>query len=278
MNPKITQLTATDIPAAQQLVELAGWNQLPVDWQRMLLAEPAGCFKACLEDQLVGTVTTITYGRTVAWIGMMLVHPDVRRQGIGKLLMQTAIDYLRARQVKHIGLDATPAGRPLYEQLGFGVAATWERWRREAAADPTAPVGSAAAVIQPNIPAAARQLDQLACGFDRWDFIRRLCDDSTCVTSGRCSFGLTRPGRLANYLGPVVVEHSDDASPILRVLLASSRQAYLWDIPPYNAAALALANSLHFTPVRTLYRMWLGPTGPAGQPTNLYAISDPATG
>lgn len=278
MNPRISQLTSADIQSAQRLVELAGWNQLPEDWQRMLSAEPAGCFKASVEDQLVGTVTTIAYGQTVAWIGMMLVHPDMRRQGIGKLLMQTAIAYLRSRRVQHIGLDATPAGRPLYEQLGFHVAATWERWRREptTASAPLSPSPGSAA-HKPQLSTAARKLDQLACGFDRWDYLQRLGEVSTCATSGQGSFGMARAGRLASYLGPVVVEHAAEARTLVHTLLAASGEAFLWDIPPHNDSALALAASLQFSPVRTLYRMWLGAAGPAGQPTGIYAISDPAT-
>lgn len=279
MNPLISQLTLADIQAAQQLVELAGWNQLPADWQRMISAEPAGCFKASIDGQLVGTVTTIAHGQSVAWIGMMLVHPDMRRQGIGKLLMQTAIAYLRSRQVQYIGLDATPAGRPLYEQLGFHVAATWERWRREAnIAEVPLSQTPDSGVPTPQLPPAARRLDQMACGFDRWDYLQRLGEVSTCVICDQGSFGMARAGRLASYLGPVVVEHATEAATLVHTLLATNGEAVLWDVPPHNAAARALASSLQFSPVRTLYRMWLAAAGPAGQPTSIYAISDPATG
>ena len=125
METQIDLLRACDVSSAQSLVEIAGWNQLPADWLRLLTREPRGCFKATAAGRLLGTVTTIVYGTELAWIGMMLVHPDARRQGIGTQLMRHAIDSLLAQGVKSIALDATPAGRPLYEQLWFKVSAAW---------------------------------------------------------------------------------------------------------------------------------------------------------
>ena len=45
---------------------------------------------------------------------MMLVHPDVRRQGIATKLMQHVIEWLQNRAVQCIKLDATPAGAKVY--------------------------------------------------------------------------------------------------------------------------------------------------------------------
>lgn len=54
-------------------------------------------------------------------IAKMMVHPSARRQGLGRLLMQTAID--RARQLGKtlVTLDTRTgdAGEPLYRSLGF---------------------------------------------------------------------------------------------------------------------------------------------------------------
>ena len=76
-----------------------------------MLLEPSGCFAARVGGRLIGTVTTTTYGRSVAWIGMMVVDPDFRRKGIGTALMRRAIDHVQGRGVRVLKLDATPAGR-----------------------------------------------------------------------------------------------------------------------------------------------------------------------
>src|SRR5215475_4319142 len=116
---RLRRLQQSDLPAADELRQLAGWNQRPKDWRRLLSLEPDGCFVAVHNGSVVGTVTTTTYGLALAWIGMMLVHPDQRRKGVGTRLMRHAIEYLRGRGIECIKLDATPAGRPVYEKLGF---------------------------------------------------------------------------------------------------------------------------------------------------------------
>ena len=54
-------------------------------------------------------------------IGMVLVPPEKRRMGIGTALLMHGIEYLEAKGVAAVKLDATPLGRPLYEKLGFVV-------------------------------------------------------------------------------------------------------------------------------------------------------------
>ena len=125
---QVRSLTVTDLSFAEELSQLAGWNQTHQDWRRLLDYEPDGCFLADLEGRPAGTVTTTSYGTTLGWIGMMLVHPESRRQGVATALMQQSLNYLREKGVACIKLDATPAGQPVYERLGF--TAEWEfcRW------------------------------------------------------------------------------------------------------------------------------------------------------
>ena len=115
----IRLLTDGDIGAALALQQLEGWNQTVRDWSRLLQLAPTGCFAAELDGRLSGTVTTITYGGALAWIGMMLVAPEHRRRGIGTKLLSTALDYLQTAGIAAVKLDATPVGQPLYEGLGF---------------------------------------------------------------------------------------------------------------------------------------------------------------
>jgi len=47
------------------------------------------------------------------------VYPEFRRQGIGRRLMQTAIDWCRRQKFAAVYLHASKDGRHLYESLGF---------------------------------------------------------------------------------------------------------------------------------------------------------------
>jgi GNAT superfamily N-acetyltransferase len=46
-------------------------------------------------------------------------HPDHRKQGIGRQLMQTMIDWCRQQGFSFVSLHASKHGRHLYETLGF---------------------------------------------------------------------------------------------------------------------------------------------------------------
>src|SRR5215213_11315770 len=123
----IRLLFETDIPAAMQLKETAGWNQTKEDWHRLLELDPNGCFAAVKDGRLVGTTTTTMYGKDLGWIGMVLVDPQQRRQGIATQLMNVALDYLKDK-VRTVKLDATALGKPVYEKFGFQVESVLERW------------------------------------------------------------------------------------------------------------------------------------------------------
>src|SRR5438105_11990396 len=117
---RIRRMTAADVPLGMRLKEQAGWNQTEADWQRCLDLQPDGCFVAEWNDTPVGTTTTCVFGN-VAWIAMVLVDANHRGKGIGKALMNHALEYLDSAGVASIRLDATPLGQPLYEKLGFRV-------------------------------------------------------------------------------------------------------------------------------------------------------------
>ena len=56
---------------------------------------------------------------TKAYIMNMYTHPDHRRRGIARRTLGLLIDAALAAGVTDISLEATAAGRPLYESSGF---------------------------------------------------------------------------------------------------------------------------------------------------------------
>jgi GNAT superfamily N-acetyltransferase len=49
----------------------------------------------------------------------MYTEPGFRRKGVAKLIAETAIEWCRNHGYERINLDASEAGKPLYEKLGF---------------------------------------------------------------------------------------------------------------------------------------------------------------
>jgi GNAT superfamily N-acetyltransferase len=311
MSIVIRRLTEADLAAVDELRQLAGWNQTLEDWARLLSLEPEGCFLASSGGQIVGTVTTTCYSPAIAWIGMMLVHPDCRRQGIGTRLMTTALDYLSRRKGVTIRLDATPAGRPLYERLGFAAEWTLTRWQRPAldSAPPIQPTSPQVRELLESDWPAVVDLDASIFGAPRERLLRSLAQ----AVGGAIAhvwpaegalrgWGLLRPGSNAKYLGPLVCaagepcpsppigdglrggpgsegRHLEGWRPLLRALMAAaSSSAVTWDIPDENFSAQDTARYLAFEPIRPLTRMRLGPVPIAHPSPSLFAIADPALG
>src|SRR5689334_14800893 len=202
---EIRLLFESDIPAAMQLKEAAGWNQTESDWQRLLSLEPNGCFAAVKDGRLVGTTTTTTYGNELAWIGMVLVDPQQRRQGIATRLMNVALEYLKEK-VATVKLDATAEGKPLYERFGFRVESVLERWSG-------APNVRNAETSKVDTLHDLITLDRIAFAADRLKLIEKLIDDA-CVppvvlraADGTLNgYALARRGTNADYVGPVVAK------------------------------------------------------------------------
>jgi len=250
----IRLITREDIPACMRLKEAAGWNQTAQDWENLLALEPQGCWVYKIDGVVAGSTTAVCYGRDMAWIGMVLVQPEYRGQGIARKLMQHALQYLEGRGVRCTKLDATDMGRPLYEQLGFVHELVIERWAGTAS-------GKSGGVNLVQICAddvtAISTLDRAGFGADRTALLQRLLQtfsgDAVSLPRG---YVMGRPGANEYFLGPCVAESEDEARRLVAHFLARhAGKRVFWDLLPANEHAVSLARSLGFEPLRKLLRM-----------------------
>ena len=281
MQIEVRLLRETDVPAAVQLKELARWNQTENDWLRVLRLEPGGCFCATIDGEVVGTTTTTTYGQQLAWIGMVLVAPERRKLGIATRLMHAAIEYLSKAGIESIKLDATPAGHPLYEKLGFKEESLIERWQG---------IAGTPAVAGPTWDTTARRealaLDHRAFGADRSKLIDMLIEDS-CVppvlakaVNGQLSgYALARHGSAAVYLGPVIATGVEAATTLLDGLLGEvSGQSVYIDLNTNFENGRKVLTDRGFVKQRDLIRMSYGKKSQAGSSPSIFAIAGPELG
>jgi GNAT superfamily N-acetyltransferase len=276
-------LTREDLLFADSVRALAGWNQTLGDWERFLTAAPDGCFLAEWNGAPAGTATTITYSPALAWIGMVLVNPDYRRRGIGRALLEHCIKHLRERGVRCIKLDATPAGKQVYDGLGFKDEWALTRW--EHAATRWSAAESVPGIRSCRDVDAVESIDSEAFGVSRRVILEPLMKQSRSALAfederGRIvAYGLLREGSSALYLGPVVAASADAGAQLADALLADAegRKVY-WDIPDENATAVLHARARGFAPQRTLTRMYLGGNATPGDPHRQFAIAGPEVG
>jgi GNAT superfamily N-acetyltransferase len=261
----IRLLRQSDIPGAMRLKEAAGWNQTTADWERLLELEPEGCF--CLEHDgiLAATATAVTYGKDLAWIGMVLTLPEFRGRGFARSLMTAVMDFAASRGVATAALDATDMGIALYRQFGFESTGVVERCQRLEDADPVDPAGGGPWEL-------AADLDRSAFGTDRGRLLASLAS-SECASIPSLGYAMARPGSKAVYFGPCVTRSADNAEYLLRWFLARHpQQRVYWDILQENRDATRLASQYGFHSVRQLTRMFRGPALPE-DPSLVFAIA-----
>ena len=279
---EIRLLTKYDIRAGMRLSKLAGWNQTEGDWCRLLKLDPRGGLVACLNNRVVGTVTSTAYGTNLAWIGMVLVDPDCRRRGIATQLMQGTLDNLRACRVKTIKLDATSAGRPVYAALGFVDETRIERW-----AGTARPIGKTDCQVwtqqaRPKVLA----LDRLAFGAERSALLGSLIADSSVppltisASDGELrGFALARPGAVASYVGPIVATDQNAATSLLDGMLdqLDGRDLFI-DINSGFEGGAQIVTARGFVKQRDFTRMRFGLESNAGTSSLIFAIAGPEVG
>jgi GNAT superfamily N-acetyltransferase len=282
MSVRFRLMTTEDIPQAMSLKDAAGWNQTAADWQRFLSASPEGCFAAEDEDRLVGTSTTIVYEGRFAWIGMVIVDPQYRGQGIGTALLERAIQYLDSRCVPCMKLDATPLGKPLYEKLGFVSEYEIERWMlkrtpgQNAASEDRARTEASGDVLQ---------LDREIFGADRNRLLMSLAAAApefvlvAREVAGIAGYAFGRRGSRADHLGPWMARSEDVAATLLDEFLRRSRRELVFvDCMRRNPWAVPLVQARGFEFSRPLARMFRGTNHYAGRPELLCAVLGPEFG
>ena len=281
----LRRLTEADLSFADSVRALAGWNQTRADWMRFLATEPDGCLLAEWNGTPAGTATTTVYGTTMAWIGMVLVHPDFRRRGMGTALLRRCLDYLREREVPCVKLDATPAGRPVYVELGFQDEWTLTRWAGQGIPNPGTASDPRVRPWQNTDLARVNALDVAAFGVSRERLLAALEPQSLAAMVSESAsgdlegYGFLRPGSRALYLGPVVAASAAAGLRLIEALVMRAQgQPIFWDIPDQNDVAVAWAQHHGLTRQRPLTRMFLGQNLAPGLPCQQLALAGPEVG
>ena len=283
---RLRVMTEQDVSGGLRLNTLSGWNQTAADWGRFLKNNAHGCFVMEDDGKIVGTAATVNYESRFGWIGMVLVDPEYRKQGIGTQLLKKTVEYLDEENIRIMKLDATPQGKPIYTKLGFVEEYEIERWilKRPPSAIPSRQSSTCAALSDMQ-GERIFQFDKELFGADRSFLLRALCEEApefaTAVWEGEVlqGYAFGRHGLFADHLGPWMARTRAAAEQILQgFLVQSSRETVIVDCLKSNAMAVELLDSCGFAPSRPLTRMVRGPNLYPGKPDSFCAILGPEFG
>jgi|JI6StandDraft_1071083.scaffolds.fasta_scaffold14152_2 ribosomal protein S18 acetylase RimI-like enzyme len=270
-----------DIPEGLKLCRKAKWNQLEADWQVFLQHSPEACMVATFQDQIVGTVTTIRYQNSFSWIGMVLVDPDFRRQGIGQELLQKALQLLQSEET--VKLDATPQGREVYLKLNFVDEYQLTRMNLIAAKDPFYPT-TARAMQKEDLPLLIK-FDSKIFGADRSSLLQWmweqapefafLIEDENEIKG----YSIGRHGHDFVHIGPVIAQNLSIAKDlVIAALNKCAGRPVILDVLNVEPEWTAWLKEIGFTEQRNFIRMFRGTNRFKGVPENQFAIIGPEFG
>ncbi len=88
---------------------------------KYLARNPDTCFVAVEQGKIIGAILTGHDGRR-GYISHTAVSPDYRRQGVGRQLVETALNALKAQGINKVNLVAfvhNEQGNAFWEKMGF---------------------------------------------------------------------------------------------------------------------------------------------------------------
>lgn len=212
----LATMTPDHLDGAVALSQQAGWPHHREDWA-FVLALSNGVVG--LEDgRVVGTAMSTPLGDDVATVNMVIVDEAMRGRGLGRKLMQAALDAASGRTCL---LVATKDGLPLYEKLGF--VANGEIIQHQGLAVKVDAPDSISWANNDEFPRLV-EMDRLATGQNRTNILQLLNesaqfavirkDDEVEAFAGIRSFGR------GLVIGPVVAKNGDDARALIDFLLS----------------------------------------------------------
>lgn len=257
---RIGTMSREDLARTLDWAAAEGWNPGLHDAGCFHAADPGGFFMGWRDDRPVAAISAVKYGTGFGFVGLYIVDPAHRGQGLGWALWQHAMASLDGRIA---GLDGVVEQQANYRKSGFVLA---HRNVRHA--------GRARPLAQPVACVDLRTLDfDRVQAFDalhapapRTAFLRAwlaqpdshslgIVEDGELVASGTI-----RACREGHKIGPLHATTEAAADALFRALCArvAAGDAVHMDLPEPNAAARALAARHDLQPVFETARMYVG--------------------
>ncbi|MFI9778715.1 GNAT family N-acetyltransferase [Streptomyces sp. NPDC051956] len=219
----VRRLDAAELPACLSLSKDREWPHEDRKWA--LLFEVGEVYGIDAPDGgLAGVVVATRYGTGVTAISMMLVAERFGRRGLGRRLMNHALEHCRTDS---FSLTATDDGRPLYERVGFRTTGLCFKYTGVYRPAPQEPTGPATRPARAGDLPAVLALDAEVFGAPRDQLLRRL------QTFGEDFRVVDGPGGIAGFggcwrnvdntvIGPVVAQDTAVATALIADLAAGA--------------------------------------------------------
>ncbi|MDP9077124.1 MAG: GNAT family N-acetyltransferase [Bacteroidota bacterium] len=210
------------------------------------------CFpvKVVADNAIAGIGAAIIHN-DVAWLGHIIVHPNHRGKGIGRLITQTLVDISNQNKCETIYLIATDLGAPVYQKVGF-ITETEYLFFKDIN---TGELSGSSTYIEPYRDDFREQvsiLDKLTSGEDRMFHLENHFEHG-CLF---CRNNIVEGFYLPTWGEGLIIANTESAGlELLKQHLSIEDKAVF---PKENLAATAFLYEKGFKEIRTAKRMRLG--------------------
>jgi GNAT superfamily N-acetyltransferase len=164
---ELRDLTPADVDAAVALATAQGWRDRRRFYDLVLKTSTSRARVGTVNGSIIATGIATANG-PVGWLGGIVVDARFRERGYGRAMTENLIELLRAAGCSTVSLEATNAGRPMYERMGFRLVTHYhqlEAGHLDVAPDP--PAGTRVRELAAADLPAIIELDRAATGEDR---------------------------------------------------------------------------------------------------------------
>ena len=268
-------MSRDEVALAIEWAAQEGWNPGLHDAEAFPAADPQGFFIGTVQGEPVATISVVKYEPGFAFLGLYIVRPQWRGQGLGWKLWQHAMATARGRLT---GLDGVVAQQANYRKSGFELA--WRNVRYEGHGGVPSPI-DARVVDLTDVPFdAVCAYDRAYFPAERAGFLRAWLAQPDAAARGWVEggqlqgYGLVRRCRSGWKIGPLFADGERIAEGLFLALCSRTRaeEAVYLDLPEVNPAAMALAQRHHMHPVFETARMYTG-RPPAVHLHGLYGVT-----
>jgi ribosomal protein S18 acetylase RimI-like enzyme len=240
----IRRMQRDEVELALDWAAAEGWNPGLNDADCFYSADPRGFFIGLLDDEPIGCISAVAYGKTFGFLGLYIVRQEFRGRGFGMDLWREGMNYLRGRNV---GLDGVILQQENYKKSGFELIHRSVRYRGNGTDTGTfdpgivpiseVPIDDLLRYDQPHFP------DQRGSFLKKWIAQPNSVAFGFSGDEGLSGYGLLRRCRLGFKIGPLFAEDETIAESLFSALtgyVEGGAPVFL-DVPEPNLAAVRLA-------------------------------------
>jgi GNAT superfamily N-acetyltransferase len=264
-----TKFQKLDLSGLKTLVHWAkmeGWNPGPYDADIFYNTDPDGFYGYFYEGNLIAGGAIVSYNSQFGFMGLFIVKPEFRSEGLGRKLWFKRRDLLieRLQSNASIGMDGVIAMQPFYKKGGFEIA--FKDHRYEKLGIPLDMDANISPITNEDFDAILAY-DESCFGFSRPQFLKpwlHLPENYTFKYTEHGilkGFAVLRKANEGFKIGPLFANNGAIAEALYRACLNAvvGELVYL-DIPMNNPEAITLIKKYDAKYVFECARMYYGKT------------------